>query len=53
MKKVTRREVAEIYSTLIDSNAHVDYSVLNRWIIQTWSMKGLEYIKELAWSGKL
>lgn len=46
----TRNDVA--YAMAIRSSAPTDWPAVNKAIIARWSVSGLKWIKERAWSGK-
>ena len=51
-KTFTRRDVAQSYALAMRSSEPTDWATVNAAIIERWSPSALEYIKELAWSGK-
>ena len=51
-KAVKRRDIAKTYALALRSSEETDWPKVNRAIIDRWSVSGLEYIKNLAWSGK-
>jgi len=51
-KAVKRRDIAQTYAFALCSSEETDWPKVNRAIIDRWSVSGLEYIKNLAWSGK-
>ena len=46
--RMKRFDVAQTYAMALDSD-EVDWSLVNREIIDRWSMSGLKWIKEKAW----
>jgi hypothetical protein len=48
----TRKSVAMTYRLAMDSGEAVDWPVVNSAIIARWSMSGLQWIKQQAWTGK-
>ena len=53
-KSLKRRDVAQTYALYLRSSERgkVDIAKVNRAIIERWSLSGLEWIKQQAWSGK-
>ena len=51
-KAFKRRDIAQLYAFALRSSDETDWSRVNRAIIDRWSISALEYIKNLAWSGK-
>ena len=49
---MTRRDVAQSYVLAMMYRCEIDWAVVNRAIINRWSRSTLEWIKNLAWSGK-
>ena len=47
--KLTRDSVAITYAFCIRQRHEVDIRIINRAIINRWSMSALEYIKKRAW----
>lgn len=49
-----RRDVAKTYHLALRSSERdrIDWKKVNRAIIERWSVSGLNWIKEQAWSGK-
>ncbi len=49
-----RRDIAKTYALAMKSSecGLIDWAKVNRAIIGRWSVSGLEYIKQQAWSGK-
>ena len=52
MPEMKRKDVAKTYALAIRSSEAVDWSRVNRAIIDRWSFHALNWIKEQAWSGK-
>ena len=51
-KNFTRDSVAITYAFCIDSSEKVDFSKINKAIINRWSRSAVEYIKSEAWKLK-
>ncbi len=49
-KQFKRKDVAITYRLAMASSEKVDWSRVNRAIMARWSVSGLTYIKELAWT---
>lgn len=47
-----RRAVAQTYRLAIQSSEATDWAAVNAAIIERWSVSGLTWIKQQAWSGK-
>ena len=54
MKELKRIDVAKTYALILKSSERniVDWPKVNKAIINKWSRSGLEWIKEMAWSGR-
>ena len=50
--KMTKKVVAMTYRLALESTEDVDWAKVNRTIIDRWSMRALQDIKNWAWSGK-
>ena len=51
--KFKRKNIAKTYALAIKSSEDsINWKIINEAIINRWSRSGLEYIKNLAWSGK-
>lgn len=52
--RMKRRDVAKTYALAMKSSEcdTIDWSLVNRAIVDRWSPYALEFIKGLAWSGK-
>lgn len=48
----TRKSVAMTYRLAMQSSAPTDWPTVNAAIIKRWSVSGLTWIKQQAWSGK-
>lgn len=50
----TRRVIAQTYTLALrkSKSSEVDWKRINEAIIERWSLSGLEWIKNQAWSGK-
>jgi hypothetical protein len=44
-----RKDVAQTYAFAIRQHDEVDFAVVNRAIVERWSIAGLKWIKEEAW----
>jgi len=51
-KTTTRKDVAKSYALLMKHGHNPDWEIINKAIIDRWSISALNYIKDLAWSGK-
>jgi len=56
-KGVTRKSIAMTYRLAMEQEKDpdgekIDWKKVNAAIVERWSLFGLKYIKELAWSGK-
>lgn len=51
-KRFRQNDVARSYALILRQDTDVDWSKINRTIIDRWSLSGLEKIKESAWTGK-
>ena len=49
LPEMKQPDIALTYALALRSSAHVDWSAVNRAIIERWSVSGLERIKKLAW----
>ena len=53
---LNQKQIAQTYRLAIEANKlygePVNWSTINDAIISRWSLKGLERIKTMAWSGK-
>lgn len=47
-----RKSIAKTYALALNSSWPTDWKKVNSMIIDRWSVSGLEWIKEQAWSGK-
>lgn len=47
--RMTQKDVAATYALAMTNSDEIDWAVVNRAIIDRWSMSGLRRIKELAW----
>jgi hypothetical protein len=48
-----RKHIAQLYRlALMQDDEKINWKVVNNAIIKRWSIAGLEYIKQLAWSNK-
>ena len=47
-----RKDIAQTYALAIKSGEAVDWAKVNAAIIKRWSVGGLKWIKESAWSGR-
>ena len=47
--KLVQKSVALTYVFCIRQQSEVDFGVVNRAIIERWSMSGLKRIKKMAW----
>ncbi len=54
MKELKKIDVAKTYALILKSSERniVDWPKVNKAIINKWSRSGLEWIKEMAWSGR-
>ena len=51
--KFKRKNIAKTYALALKSSEDsINCKIINEAIINRWSRSGLEYIKNLAWSGK-
>lgn len=50
--KATQTQVARTYALTLRSSEPTNWEVVNRAIVNRWSISGLERIKSMAWSGK-
>lgn len=50
--KVRRKTVAMTYAFCLRSSEDIDFSKVNRAIINRWSLSALDWIKKQAWSGR-
>lgn len=50
--KMKRLNVSKTYAWCLHSSEKPDFAKINAAILKRWSMSGLEWIKERAWSGK-
>ena len=48
-KSMKRNDIALSYALCMVSSEPVDWAVVNKAIIERWSVAGLTYIKERAW----
>jgi len=51
-KEFKRKNVAKTYALALKSSYPTDWARVNKAIIKRWSLSALEYIKNLAWSGR-
>ena len=51
-KGFKQKHIAMTYALSLRSSYPTDYKIVNRAIIDRWSISGLERIKNMAWSGK-
>ena len=51
-KSFKRKDVSKTYALALRSSEDVDWKFVNKAIIKRWSYNALNYILELAWSGK-
>lgn len=51
-KRFKRKDIAKTYALALKSSWPTDWARVNQAIMERWSISGLEFIKELAWSGK-
>ncbi len=51
-KKYKKRNIAQIYALALQSSEETGWPLINRAIMERWSVSGLESIKNMAWSGK-
>lgn len=53
---LNQKQIAQTYRLAMDAHHRhgepVDWTAINTAIIERWSLKGLERVKSLAWSGK-
>ena len=47
--RLTRDDVALTYAFAIRQQAGMDWPVVNRAVVERWSLSALRYIKERAW----
>ena len=47
-----KKSVAQTYSLALRSSEETDWKIVNKAIIERWSMLGLDDIKKMAWSRK-
>ncbi len=47
----TQKQIAQTYALAIRSSWPTDWAAVNAMIVQRWSVKALERIKKMAWSG--
>ena len=47
-----RRAVAQTYRLAMASSHQTDWARVNAAIVQRWSVSGLQWIKQQAWSGR-
>ena len=54
MKEAKRLDIAKTYSLAMKSSEvnKINWGRVNKAIIERWSLSGLKWIKEKAWSGK-
>lgn len=54
IKAMKRRDIAQTYRLALQSSERdsIDWRKVNEAIIARWSVSGLNWIKEQAWSGK-
>ena len=50
--KLYRKDVAKTYALALRSSYPTDYVIVNKATIKRWSISGLKWIKNQAWSGK-
>lgn len=48
MSTLTENDVARFYAELVQAN-HMNWGVINRLIVDRWSLSGLLRIKRMAW----
>lgn len=56
-KGITRKSIAMTYRLAMEQEKDpdgekIDWEKVNRAIVERWSLSGLKFIKNLAWSGK-
>jgi len=51
-KRFKRKDIAMTYALALCSSEETNWKTVNKAIVERWSMSGLRYIKNLAWSGK-
>lgn len=51
-KGFKQKSVAMTYALVLRSDEPTDWKIVNRAIIDRWSVSGLNRIKKVAWSGK-
>lgn len=47
--RLTQRQVAKTYALAILDQANVDWTLVNRAIMDRWSRSGLNNVKHMAW----
>jgi len=47
-----KSNVAKAYALALRSSWPTDFKKVNKAIVDRWGLNGLQYIKEMAWSGK-
>jgi len=50
-KKATKKSVAKAYAFALRSSENPDWKIINNAIIKRWSIRALEDITNMAWSG--
>ena len=50
-KEYRRVEVAALYAVAIAYDPDIDWAVVNKAIVERWSLSALKWIKRLAWAG--
>lgn len=49
---LTQKQIAQSYALALRSSWPTDWKRVNEAIVERWSLRGLNRIKEMAWSGK-
>lgn len=56
IKEIKRKHIAQTYRLALESSENkegrIDWVKVNKAIMDRWSLPGLKYIKNMAWSGK-
>lgn len=50
IKEVKRKDIAQTYRLAMESSEKINWKEINKAIIKRWSISGLKWIKEQAWS---